>query len=393
MSAGLVLDIVLIVASIAAAWIGYRIGLLRRFASWVGLAMGVVIASLFLPTVVARLSALQPGTRLGIVLAFVIGLALAGQGLGMLLGDALHASIKLSDRGARVDAVAGAALGLIGVLVVAWLLEPALSSAPGWPARAARSSGIVRGIEQVAPQPPGTFAALGRLVGDAPFPEVFESLVGAPNVGRPPTDVLSPTVDATARQSVFRVEGEACDRIQEGSGWAIGPGEVVTNAHVVAGERTTELVAPDGRRTRAAVIAFDPRRDLAVLRSSGLNASPLPLAEAAVGDSGVAYGFPGGGPLRPAPYRIEQRITAVGRDLYGAGGVRRDVFLLSAALRPGDSGSGLVDRDGRVVGVAFAIDPSDRNVAYAVTADEVRAVMASARRDGSTVDTGPCLVG
>ena len=394
MAAGSALDLVVIAAAALAAWFGYRLGLLRRFVSWVGLAVGVVVASLFLPALISRLSALQPGTRLAIVLAFVIGLALAGQGIGMLLGDALRANVQLSESRSRLDAVAGAALGVIGVVVLVWLLEPAFSVAPGWPARAVRSSTVVRGVDQVTPQPPGTFVELGRMVAAAPFPEVFENLVGAPSAGRPPTDALSPNIDLPTRASVVKIEGEACNRVQDGSGWVVAPGQVVTNAHVVAGERSTSVVTVAGARIPARVVAFDPRRDLAVLQADQLDARPLPITSAAVGDTGAVYGFPGGGALRPAPYRVAQQITAVGRDLYGRGGVRRDVFLLSAALQPGDSGSALVNQQGRVVGVAFAIDPSDSNSAYAVTANEVRAVTSGiAPRGAPGVDTGPCLVG
>jgi S1-C subfamily serine protease len=65
------------------------------------------------------------------------------------------------------------------------------------------------------------------------------------------------------------------------------------------------------------------------------------------------------------------------------------VLILAAALRPGDSGSALIDRRGAVVGIAFAIAPDRPTVAYALQVEELGPVLAGdlSRR----VDTGPCL--
>jgi S1-C subfamily serine protease len=65
------------------------------------------------------------------------------------------------------------------------------------------------------------------------------------------------------------------------------------------------------------------------------------------------------------------------------------VFILASDLAPGDSGGGLVNPAGAVVGVAFAIAPDRPGTAYALTSDELRPVLAT----GGTgaVNTGPCL--
>jgi S1-C subfamily serine protease len=204
---------------------------------------------------------------------------------------------------------------------------------------------------------------------------------------------LSPAVDARVRGATLKVSGHACDSIQEGSGWVGAPGLVVTNAHVVAGERSTSVQDASGRELAARVIAFDPVRDVAVLAVPSLNIAPLVIADGSVGTVGAVYGHPGGGPLQAAPARVGDEIVAIGTDIYRTSRSRRSVYVLASKLAPGDSGGALVDRTGRVIGMAFAVDPGRNATAYALTDDEVRAVLGPARRGtGNPVDTGHCLV-
>ena len=163
----------------------------------------------------------------------------------------------------------------------------------------------------------------------------------------------------------------------------------MTNAHVVAGNESTEVVRTDGSRASATVVTFDPDRDLAVLEVPGIDRPALPLGDAEEGDRGGVYGYPGGGDLRIAPFEIAREVEARGTDIYDDDATDRDVFFLSAHLRPGDSGSALVTPDGEVVGVAFAIAPDRSNVAYALTDVELAAILAVPRP--GAVGTGPCI--
>jgi S1-C subfamily serine protease len=194
------------------------------------------------------------------------------------------------------------------------------------------------------------------------------------------------------RRSSVLVTGEACDQIQDGSGWVAAPGLVVTNAHVVAGENSTTVVDEHGTRHPARVVAFDPVRDVAVLAVADLDAPPLRLATGSKGETGAVYGHPGGGPLEAAPARIGDEIVAVGTDIYRTSSSRRNVYVLAAKLAPGDSGGALVDEHGAVIGVAFAIDPGRRSTSYALTDAQVRPVLSASNPDRA-VDTGSCLVG
>jgi S1-C subfamily serine protease len=142
-------------------------------------------------------------------------------------------------------------------------------------------------------------------------------------------------------------------------------------------------------------VAFDPERDLAVLRVRNLRLFALPTAEGGDGSTGAVFGHPGGGPLRIAPARIAETVNAAGTDIYRTGRTSRRVHVLAANLAPGDSGGPLVDQEGRMIGVAFAVDPGQDSTAYALTKGEVDSVLGPVVVGGgqSAADTGPCLVG
>jgi S1-C subfamily serine protease len=389
-----VLDLVVAAAAVAAGWVGYRLGFVRRVTSWAGLIGGVVVAVVLVDDVAEALRGTPPRTRLLGALAFVLLAAMIGQAIGYALGGALHRRFGRAAGPAlrNGDRVAGAIVGVAGVLALMWLLIPALASSPGWPARAVRDSAVARAIDRLAPDPPPEAETLGRLVGDESFPEVFDTLT-SPDAGSPPQGGLPPDVAARVRRSVVKVDGPACDRVQEGTGFVAGPGLIVTNAHVVAGESRTRIETSDGRHLDADVVAFDPNRDLAVLEVSGLNLPTLPRGEGRVDDRGSLFGHPGGGALRESPMRIAEQITARGTNIERTAPTERDVFVLAAVTEPGDSGAPVVDPNGRVVGVVFAFDLSRPTTAYALTSTELGAVLdpvlSSTRR--APVSTGPCL--
>jgi S1-C subfamily serine protease len=389
------LDVVILAAAGAAGYFGYRLGFVARVTSWVGLAIGVVLAVAFVDYIVDLLSSQPSQTRLLVALAFFVFLATAGQGAGLAVGAALRRRLPPEAGVHRADRIGGAVVGVIGVLVALWLLVPALSSASGWPARAAGDSQIVRAINRYAPDPPPEAERLGRRVAEGPFPEVFSGFNGPGDVGAPPTSALAPDVAARVASSTVRIEGAACDQIQAGSGWVAGADLVVTNAHVVAGERNTHVETNDGRRLTATVIAFDPGRDVAVLRVRNLRLFALPRVDGGDGLVGAVFGYPGGGPLAISPARIAETVDAAGTDIYRTGRTSREVFVIASNLAPGDSGGPLVDQRGRMVGVAFAVDPGHDGTAYALTRAEVDSVLEPVLNGTgqSSVGTGPCLVG
>jgi S1-C subfamily serine protease len=369
------LDLVVALAAMTAGWLGFRLGFVRRSLSWAGLAGGVIIAIALVDDVADQFRGSPPRTRLLVSLAFVLLVATIAQGIGFAVGSMLHHRLGRPGGGLRRgDRIAGAALGVVGVLAVMWLLIPALASSPGWPAGAVRNSAIARAIDRLAPAPPDEAQTLGRLVGDQTFPEVFNTLT-SPDAGDPPVGGLTADASARVARSVVKVEGVACDRVQDGTGFAVARELVITNAHVIAGEDRTHVETPDGQRLDASLVAFDPNRDLAILRVPGLGMPSLALVDAGIDTRGALFGHPGGGPLRQSPMRIAEEIVADGTDITRTKSTRREVFVLAAIAAPGDSGAPVVDTNGSVVGVLFALDLSRPTTAYALTNAEVHAVL------------------
>jgi S1-C subfamily serine protease len=382
----------LLLALLALAAIGgARLGLVRGAFAWLGLGLGILVGILFVDNVTTIFKKQSPDLRFLVALAFLLLVIVVVQTLGISLGSVVARVLPPTGPIRWLDQLGGAILGAFATLVLLWLLLPALASSPGWTARGVRGSWISQQVEDVGGDQPASFEALGRMVGSAPFPEVFRELTNG-GAGDPPTAGIDPGVAALVSSAVVRVEGQACNLVLDGSGFAVGPETVVTNAHVVAGERSTSVFTNDGRRFDAVVVAFDPNRDLAVLHVPGAGLPPLGLGDAAEGTLGSVLGHPGGGTLRAAAARVDRMITASGTDIYRTSHTDRGVLVLAAHLEPGDSGAPLVDGQGHVIGVAFAVDPGDSGTAYALSRSELDAILTKAASP-TPVTTGRCLVG
>jgi S1-C subfamily serine protease len=385
-------DLVLLAAMVAAAVVGYRQGLLVGAAGLVGFLLGGAAGLWLAPWVLGRM---QPGplqTLSAVVL--VLGAALLLQLLGSRLATRVRDSVEWKP--ARVlDAIGGAAISIVGLLLAVWLVAGLLLETAGQGvADSVEASRVIGAVEEVVP---GTAAdvvdSFQGVVDASGFPEVFgpfgaERIIPVP----PPDGSVAAAVVPPLAGSLVKVEGEACRRGLEGSGFVFAPERVMTNAHVIAGvERPTVQVSGVGPRLRATVVVFDPARDVAVLAVPGLRAATLPFADGARDGSEIAVaGFPGDGPLTAVPGRVRSTITALGRDIYDDRPVTRDVVSLRAEVRPGNSGGPLLDAQGRVAGVVFAASTSDPETGYALSVEEVAPLVDAGRAAADAVGTGPC---
>jgi Do/DeqQ family serine protease len=165
-------------------------------------------------------------------------------------------------------------------------------------------------------------------------------------------------------------------------------GLVVTNNHVIEGADEVKVALADKREFEATLVLKDARSDLAVLRlKDGREQFPaIELGnsdELQVGDLVLAIGN---------PFGVGQTVThgivsAVARTQVG---ITDFQFFIQtdAAINPGNSGGALVDLRGRLAGINTAIfsrSGGSQGIGFAIPANMVRVVVASAKSGGSAV--------
>ncbi len=386
------LDVILLVLLAVSLVGGYRRGAVLQVIALVGLVGGVVVGVLLAPRVAGW--GHDPMSEVGLVMASVIACGAIGNLLGWLAGSRLRPRTDAS-RLRRVDAAGGALVSVVALLLVTWFLALNLANGP-FPqvARGIRDSVIVRELDAVMPAPPSLLGEAQRVLALLGFPDVFAGLPPAPaNPVPPPRAGPARMAFRAARASTFEVLADGCDAgyLNQGSGFIVRPGYLLTNAHVVAGTTRQWVHAPDADH-QARVVAFDPDEDLALLRVADLNAPSLPLLDHEVprGTGGAVLGFPGGGPLRGSGAAVRQALSPVGRDIYGRDEVTRRLYEIQAHVHHGNSGGPLVLPGGAVAGVVFASSVVEDGVGYAIASTDVRPFVLGATGTHVPVSTGSC---
>jgi serine protease Do len=155
-----------------------------------------------------------------------------------------------------------------------------------------------------------------------------------------------------------------------GSGFVVDRAEglVITNAHVVGQASEILVMDHEGRVFDAEVVAADGGIDLALLRVRGLDLPAVTFGVSRglrVGEDVFAVGNPYGHGHTVTRGILSARSRQLGREEF-------DLFLQTdAAINPGSSGGPLFDLDGRVVGVATAVDGRAEAIAFAMPVELV----------------------
>ena len=386
---GDLLDLILIALAAAFAVAGYRQGFIVGVLSFVGFLGGAAVGAAFSPAL-ARALVSGPARQALAAIIVVFLAAMLGQLVASLLGAAMRSRVTWRPV-ALLDAIGGAVVSVISVLLIAWLIGSSVANAP-FPGVAGQVSGstVLRGVDRFMPAGAHTmFSDFRRLLASGPYTQVFGALgaESAAAVAPPDPSVLGSAGLARARSSVVKIVGVApsCSRTLEGSGFVFAAQHVLTNAHVVAGVSAEPTVTAPGQGSfRAQVVLFDPERDLAVLYVPGLPSRPLRFAGAAGrGTSAIVAGYPLNSHFTAVPARIGTELAANSPDIYQIHTVTRQIYPVRAVVKPGNSGGPLLATSGAVYGVVFAAAVNAPDTGYALTDGEI----SSAVRDGATATT------
>ena len=157
-----------------------------------------------------------------------------------------------------------------------------------------------------------------------------------------------------AAEVTVRISGEGCLGTTMGTGVRVGPGEVLTAAHVVAGESVAAVVDDDGTAGRGADITKLGAVDAATLHttSSGRWVHRRE-GRARIGETVVVAGSPGGGEV------LVRTANVVGEVSGRVPGDPLTSLLLDVEAQPGDSGGPVLDLDGRLIGIVYARSNAD----------------------------------
>lgn len=186
-----------------------------------------------------------------------------------------------------------------------------------------------------------------------------------------------------------------------GSGFAVGPNRIVTNAHVIAPAQEGKSVAigvvpsEGAEATRARIVAVDPARDLALLEIERGSFAPIPLFVGPLEDGipVAALGYPGNVDLATARSAQDYitplpatRSVGIFSNVRPINGIM--TLLHTANIARGHSGGPLLDQCGRVLGVNTLItrnESGDAPFAFAVGNRELTQFLRQARQPFQTV--------
>jgi S1-C subfamily serine protease len=376
------LGIVLFVISLAA--LGWQRGLVASALPLAGFVGGAALGARIGPELLSDGAESSYAPLVSVLTGVLVGafLAVAVDGFSRrlryrMLGSPLGV----------LDGIGGSVLlGALALLLV-WSFGAVALHANGSHARDLRRAvqeSAILGVLNDALPPSGPLLNVLRRVDPTPSIHGPDANVPAPSEGSvDDSDVR----DAGA--SAVKVLGTACGLGVEGSGWVAGPGLVVTNAHVVAGEDDTTVSLDGGDELDATAVHYDTRNDLALLEVDGLDAPSLTLVDRPrKGTDGAVIGFPENGSLAFTAARLGRTGTVTSQDSYGRGPVQRRMTPFRADVRSGNSGGPVVDLDGNVLTTVFASStgPGQANglgVPNAIVANALGSKL-------EPTDTGPC---
>jgi S1-C subfamily serine protease len=391
------LDVLIILAAIAYGFGGFRSGAVVGIFSLIGFFGGAILGAQLAEPIGSRLA--NGRAQIPVAIVCVLVLATVGQLAGVYVAGYVKSRL-VRERGRPWDSGIGAALGVLSVLLVAWMVAVPLASSP-YPSLAAQAghSQIVRAVNRALPDSVrGLYSSLRGFLDQSGFPPVLGDLPSTSVVAVPPPPSNLPRSAQrevrAAQRSTFKIYGQApeCGRGMEGSGFVYAPHRILTNAHVVAGARSVEVQVSPGDNRTAQVVVFDPDHDVAVLDVPDLDAPVLSFAPqpAKTGDPAVVLGYPENGPFTVRTARVRSQTTVRGTNIYGRGSVKRSIYSIRSVVRSGNSGGPLLAYDGTVLGMVFATALDSPDTGFVLTRAEIQDRAQEGRTATEPVSTQGC---
>ena len=230
---------------------------------------------------------------------------------------------------------------------------------------------------------------------DSPSQQLLAQLYAQISPSVVDIQVTATTEQTEAGQFPFSGGQQQPRQVQgEGTGWVYDDqGHIVTNNHVVENAIEITVNFSDGSWATGEVVATDPQADLAVLQVTapeGVTLQPLPVADAASLTAGawvLAFGTPFGleGTMTLGIVSALGRGFPVSAQSGGATYTLPDVVQTDAAINPGHSGGPLLNLNGEVVGVNFAINTTsgtNSGVGFAIPTSVVQRIIPALIQNG-----------
>jgi serine protease Do len=177
-----------------------------------------------------------------------------------------------------------------------------------------------------------------------------------------------------------------------GSGFVVsGDGLVVTNKHVVNDEKAAYTVlANDGKKYDAKVLARDISLDLAILKIEAGDLLPVVLGDSdsvKLGQTAIAIGNSLGEFRNTVSVGVvsglSRTITASGAS-YGDE-VLQGLIQTDAAINPGNSGGPLLNLKGEVIGINTAVASGAENIGFTIPINQAKRAIESVKKSGRII--------
>lgn len=204
------------------------------------------------------------------------------------------------------------------------------------------------------------------------------------------TEVFTEQIVRSGRMGQFVTEGA-------GSGVVISTdGYIVTNNHVIDGASKITVRLKNGTAYEAKLVGRDSKTDIAVLKINATGLQPAIYGNSeslVVGELAVAIGNPLG---QLGGTVSEGIISALGRSI-DIDGQTMNLLQTTAAVNPGNSGGGLFNRFGELVGVVNAKSSGSdiEGIGFAIPVSVVKSIAGSLAQYGyvpGRIDFGASLI-